>query len=195
MYHATRDNEVLRNNNQKLSNIVQRHNGTHQLSSDDILTDTSQEPADLPKPKKKSLWRRFLSSFHKKKKKEKTVPQIPAQETSVQTHRSVSPPVEDKHMESYNNTIFLPRSESGDNYNLKENIRLLKRTSHKSKTRDSTSRLHTSFSASNIHSLTDRVSRSSEDSAYRLPMGSIDFGDYPSYHRKFSYSDDGIVRL
>ena len=91
--------------------------------------------------------------------------------------------------------MYQPRSQSGDHYNLKENIRLLKRASHKSMGRNSFRPIPTSLSASNVRSVTDRVSRSSGDSAYKHSIDSTDLDDISGFQSKSSYSDDGMVRL
>ena len=195
LYHVTRDNEALRNNNQKLSNLVEQRAVAYRLSSsEDLSTEKHQRSSNPPKRKKKSLWKRFLSIFHRKKKV-KAIPPITVKETGVKTYRSASSPVEETHMETYTNTVVQPRSQSGDHYNLKENIRLLKRASHKSMARNSFKPIPTSLSASNVRSVTDRVSRSSGDSAYKPSIDSTDLDDMSRFQSKSSYSDDGMVRL
>ena len=125
----------------------------------------------------------------------KATPPKTVKETGVKTYRSASSPIEETYMETYSNTMYQPRSQSGDPYNLKENIRLLKRASHKSMGRNSFRPIPTSLSASNVRSVTDRVSRSSGDSAYKHSIDSTDLDDINGFQSKSSYSDDGMVRL
>lgn len=194
LYHVTRDNEALRNNNQKLSNLIEQRATTYRLSSEDLSTEKYQRSTNPPKRKKKSLWKRFINVFHRKKKMKATPPKT-VKETGVKTYRSASSPIEETYMETYSNTMYQPRSQSGDPYNLKENIRLLKRASHKSMGRNSFRPIPTSLSASNVRSVTDRVSRSSGDSAYKHSIDSTDLDDINGFQSKSSYSDDGMVRL
>ena len=194
LYHVTRDNEALRNNNQKLSNLIEQRATTYRLSSEDLSTEKYQRSTNPPKRKKKSLWKRFINVFHRKKKMKATPPKA-VKETGVKTYRSASSPIEETYMETYSNTMYQPRSQSGDPYNLKENIRLLKRASHKSMGRNSFRPIPTSLSASNVRSVTDRVSRSSGDSAYKHSIDSTDLDDINGFQSKSSYSDDGMVRL
>lgn len=194
LYHVTRDNEALRDNNEKLANLVEQRATAYRLSSEELSSEMHQRPANPPKHKKKSLWKRFLSVFHRKKKV-KAVPPITAKETGVKAYRSASSPVEETQLDYYTNTFYQPRSQSGDHYNMKENIRLLKRGSRRSITRNSFKPIPTSLSASNVHSVTDRVYRSSADSAYKRSIDSTDMDDMSGYQSQSSYDDDGLVRL